>query len=169
MHSFGSRESFAIEADFLGKRGNGASAIYASSSRDDRSVSSMTALTLRRAHAGGERSSQRLRVAAERISMGPLLTQSSSYSTVVTSCPRVRLASRRGGVAWERDSFVLDEVGESSLRDKAAIIIVRRGDGWDRMIVKTYADDMLVEQVLPPGLVTQPSTRTARVEGLLRQ
>lgn len=52
---------------------------------------------------------------------------------------------------WDRDAYLLDDVGESSLRDKFAVLAVRRRDGHDRIIVKSFRDDVVSEVLLPPG------------------
>jgi len=54
-------------------------------------------------------------------------------------------------VFWDREPYVFDEVGESAIRDKWAIVVVRRGDGWDRMIVGSFVDDTLSETALGVG------------------
>jgi len=52
---------------------------------------------------------------------------------------------------WDRDPYLLDDVGESSLRDKFAVLAVRRSDAQDRIIVKSFRDDVVWEVLLPPG------------------
>ena len=52
---------------------------------------------------------------------------------------------------WDRRPYLLDDVGESSLRDKFAVLAVRRRDGHDRIIVKSFRDDVVSEVLLPPG------------------
>jgi hypothetical protein len=52
---------------------------------------------------------------------------------------------------WDQDPYVLDEVGESSLRDKYSVIVVRRGDGSDRMLIMCYREERLLERMLPAG------------------
>ncbi|MEZ4315091.1 MAG: Imm42 family immunity protein [Polyangiaceae bacterium] len=53
--------------------------------------------------------------------------------------------------AFNRDPFVLDDVGESSLRDRFSVLAVRRADGSDRMLVRDHAKDTTTETTLPPG------------------
>ncbi|HEX8171952.1 MAG TPA: Imm42 family immunity protein [Thermoanaerobaculia bacterium] len=53
--------------------------------------------------------------------------------------------------AWDRDPFVLDDVGESSLRDRWSIVVVRRADGRDRMIVRDGRRNTITETTLPTG------------------
>lgn len=60
-------------------------------------------------------------------------------------CPRVL-----AGV-WDRDPFVFDEVGESSTRDECALVVVRRGDGADRFLVKWFEEGRLLEVILSEG------------------
>lgn len=52
---------------------------------------------------------------------------------------------------WDREPYVLDEVGESSLRDKAAIVVVPRGDGSDRVLVSNFDDPKVMESNIPEG------------------
>jgi hypothetical protein len=65
---------------------------------------------------------------------------------VVGPPPRVLAGS------WDRDPYLLDDLGESALRDMFAAIIVRRRDGADRVVVKRYADDVVFEAVVSPGV-----------------
>lgn len=53
---------------------------------------------------------------------------------------------------WDRDPFILDDVGESALRDRYAILAVRREDGIDRVIVNCFKDERLSETLLAPGV-----------------
>jgi hypothetical protein len=55
--------------------------------------------------------------------------------------------------AWDRDPYLLDEIGESALRDKYAVVVVRRRDGVDRMIVRDYDGDDLFECLVTAGCV----------------
>lgn len=52
---------------------------------------------------------------------------------------------------WDRDPYVLDEVGESSLRDKFSVLVVRRGDGADRILIKCFDEERLLEACLSQG------------------
>lgn len=65
----------------------------------------------------------------------------------VGSAPRERPSG-----PWERDPFVLDDVGESALRDKVAVVVVRKGDGSDRVLVKHLDRDGVAETTAPSGL-----------------
>lgn len=60
----------------------------------------------------------------------------------------------RGGSApsepFDRDPFVLDEVGESSLRDRASLLVVRRGDEHDRLILRDHKTGKVQEAILAP-------------------
>jgi hypothetical protein len=50
---------------------------------------------------------------------------------------------------WDRDPYVLDDVGESALRDKFAVVVVRRKDGLDRIIVNSFNDESVSETLVP--------------------
>jgi len=52
---------------------------------------------------------------------------------------------------WNRDPYLLEDVGQEALRDKYALIAVRRGDGVDRVICKSYRDNSLREALVPVG------------------
>ncbi len=52
---------------------------------------------------------------------------------------------------WNRDPYVLDEVGESSLKDKVAIVVVRKGDGSDRVLVNRFDEHQVFETCVPEG------------------
>lgn len=52
---------------------------------------------------------------------------------------------------WDRDAFVLDEFGESSLRDKISIVIVRLRDGIDRLLVRDLSSDSIKDFRLHSG------------------
>jgi Immunity protein 42 len=52
---------------------------------------------------------------------------------------------------WDRDPYVLDDVGESSLRDKFTILVIRKGDGLDRIIVYSCVEKYVFETILPQG------------------
>src|SRR4051812_13231201 len=53
--------------------------------------------------------------------------------------------------SWDRDPYLLDDIGESALRDEYAVVAVRRGDGSDRLIVKVFELDAVSEVLLAPG------------------
>jgi len=53
---------------------------------------------------------------------------------------------------WDRDPYLLDGVGESSLRDKCAVLVVGRGDGRDRVVVMSFRDARVVEVVVDAGV-----------------
>ena len=57
------------------------------------------------------------------------------------------------GETFDRDPYVIDDVGESSLRDRVSMLVVRRKDGCDRVIVHEYHSPKTWEVVLPLGLV----------------
>jgi len=52
---------------------------------------------------------------------------------------------------WDREPYVLDEVGESAVRDKFAVVVVRKGDGSDRVLVDCFDEKRLLETIVPPG------------------
>lgn len=52
---------------------------------------------------------------------------------------------------WDREPYVLDEVGESALRDKFAVVVVRRGDGTDRILINCFDEDRLLVACVPQG------------------
>jgi hypothetical protein len=52
---------------------------------------------------------------------------------------------------WDRDPYLLEDIGQEALRDKYALIAVRRGDGTDRVICKSYRDNSLQEAIVPVG------------------
>lgn len=68
----------------------------------------------------------------------------------VHSAPRKPLAG-----PWDREPYVLDEVGESALRDKVAIVVVRRADGSDRILANDYELQKLHEIAVPEGVCDQ--------------
>lgn len=52
---------------------------------------------------------------------------------------------------WDRRPYLLDEVGESALRDKFAVLAVRTGDGSDRFVVNDYVQERIWQFIAPPG------------------
>jgi hypothetical protein len=48
--------------------------------------------------------------------------------------------------------YVLDDVRESALRDTFAVLAVRRGDGTDRLLVKSFDDESLSEALVSPDI-----------------
>lgn len=52
----------------------------------------------------------------------------------------------------ERDPYLLDDIGESSLRDRVSVLVVRRADGCDRIIVNEYNVRPIWEHILLPGV-----------------
>lgn len=55
--------------------------------------------------------------------------------------------------AWDRAPYLMDEIGESALRDRYTVAIVRRRDGLDRMIVRDHGGDDLFECLVTAGCV----------------
>jgi hypothetical protein len=53
--------------------------------------------------------------------------------------------------SWDRDPYLLDDVGESALRDDFAVVVTRGADGRDRMIAMCYEEEQLLEALLPAG------------------
>jgi hypothetical protein len=79
----------------------------------------------------------------------------------------------RGGSApeepLERDAFVLDEIGESALRDRASVIVVRRTDGRDRVVLRDHDTEKTTGALLAAGLCDRTIDRYCSwVEGLMR-
>lgn len=64
---------------------------------------------------------------------------------VHTTSPKPWLGS------WDRQPYVLDEVGESALRDSFAAVAVRAADGTDRIIIKCFDEGRLIETRVPQG------------------
>jgi hypothetical protein len=54
--------------------------------------------------------------------------------------------------AWDRDPYIIDEVGESALRDRFAVLVVRKFDGIDRIIVNYFDEERLSETLAPPNI-----------------
>ena len=65
--------------------------------------------------------------------------------------PDTRRLKAPPDAVWDRDPYLLDEVGESSLRDKYAVVVARRADSYDRLIVKAFKTDAVSEVLLAPG------------------
>lgn len=54
---------------------------------------------------------------------------------------------------FERAPYILDDVGESSLRDRVSVLAVRRSDGRDRIIVHDHrVPGKSWEEILPVGM-----------------
>jgi hypothetical protein len=53
---------------------------------------------------------------------------------------------------WDRSPYLLNEVGDSSVQDRATLLVVRRGNGWDRMVLDDHQGEGLKEIELEPGL-----------------
>jgi hypothetical protein len=75
------------------------------------------------------------------------------YGQYVVDISRVDAPHRRApsGSVWDRDPYLLDDIGESAVRDKFAVLTVRRGDGRDRMIVRSFHSQTVSAEVLPSG------------------
>jgi hypothetical protein len=70
---------------------------------------------------------------------------------------------------WDREPYVLDDIGESSLRDKYALIATRISNGADRVILKSFNDDSLWESQLPSRMLDDTlMTYCAWVGGMLK-
>lgn len=59
-------------------------------------------------------------------------------------------ATSRG--SWNRSPYVLDEIGESSLRDRIAVVVMRRRDGFDRVITHDWRTETCFESIIPPRI-----------------
>jgi hypothetical protein len=53
--------------------------------------------------------------------------------------------------SWNRDPYLLDDIGESSIRDKYTILVIGTSYGVDRVILKTYAEGTLNEFLIRNG------------------
>ena len=52
---------------------------------------------------------------------------------------------------WNRGPFVLDEIGDASVRDTAAVVAFRCSNNENRVIVKSFEPSRMVEVRLPEG------------------
>jgi hypothetical protein len=59
--------------------------------------------------------------------------------------PRCELES------WDRDPYLIDDIGESSIRDKYTILVIGTGNGDDRVILKSYTEGTLNEFLIRNG------------------
>src|SRR5690606_6547091 len=62
-------------------------------------------------------------------------------------------AAAAGNGRMDRDPFLLDDVGEASLRDRVSVLVVRRSDGCDRVIVRELKQGSVFEEVVPALVV----------------
>jgi hypothetical protein len=76
--------------------------------------------------------------------------RSGKIGTVRNSLPKMKSAKFE---VWDREPYLLDDVGESALRDKYAMLVVGRGNGSDRLIVKNFEDESLNETSVENGMV----------------
>jgi len=53
----------------------------------------------------------------------------------------------------ERDPYLLDDVGESSLRDRATVLVFRQRDGFDRLIARSWVTGTTQQIIVEPGHV----------------
>ena len=70
------------------------------------------------------------------------------YLVEVNAVPRVRKPVLP---PFDKTPFVLDDVGESSLRDTFGLLAVRRGDGCDRLILKDWRGGGVSEMSVVEG------------------
>lgn len=56
---------------------------------------------------------------------------------------------------WNRDAHLLDDVGESSLRDKASLVVFRQQDGTDRIVVRDWREGTTMPTSVPAGLIDE--------------
>ncbi|MDH5676355.1 MAG: Imm42 family immunity protein [Myxococcales bacterium] len=62
-----------------------------------------------------------------------------------------RFMNGRGdGDPFDRDTFLFDDIGDSSLRDKTTVLVVRRADGHDRVILRDLSSEQVQEVIVPP-------------------
>lgn len=54
--------------------------------------------------------------------------------------------------SFDSEPYLLDHVGESSVRDRETVLIVRRSDDRERLLVRDHRNDSLVDYDLPPGV-----------------
>ena len=109
--------------------------------------------------AGGARYGRRFLAASARRTRPDLddLTAADVYDIrcgqyiVAIRGPDTRKLKAPRGAVWDRDPYLLEEVGGSSLRDKYAVVAARRADGYDRLIVKAFKTDAVTEVLLAPG------------------
>jgi len=55
------------------------------------------------------------------------------------------------GECLDQDPYLLDDVGESALRDKFAVVVVRNGNGSDRLLVSCFDEEGISETIVPEG------------------
>jgi hypothetical protein len=53
--------------------------------------------------------------------------------------------------SWDRDPYLLDDIGESSIRDKYTILVIGTSGGEDRIILKSHIDEALNEFTVNRG------------------
>jgi len=64
------------------------------------------------------------------------------------------------------DPFLLDDVGESALRDRASVLALRTRDGWDRIIVHDLKSGRTFQKVITPGFCNDVTQYCGWVESL---
>lgn len=148
---FGNRDVFAVEAEFLeihGKWIYGKLRLWiGGASIGDFEDTSDLATSARWGRAFLEASSQRTR--AELDEVGPEEVYELLYGRYIepvnTSVPKPWPGR------WDRDPYILDDFGESALRDRWAVVVVRRGDGTDRVLFNCFDEGHVVEALIPQG------------------
>lgn len=58
-------------------------------------------------------------------------------------------------VPIERDPYLLDDVGDASIRDRVSMVVYRGGDGADRVLIRDHATGETREAIAPAGRVDE--------------
>jgi hypothetical protein len=148
---FGNVERFAVEAEFLethGKWTYGRLRFWVNGSPiGDFDDTSDLATSARWGRTFLKASPQRTRVELDYMASSEVyeLLYGRFVEPVNTPSPKPWAGS------WDREPYVLDDLGESAVRDKFAIVVVRKGDGSDRVLVNCFDEERVSETVVPPG------------------
>lgn len=149
---FGSKETFAIEAEVLEIHGEWTYGhlVFWIASRpvgDANDVADL-ATSARWGRVFLSASTRRTRGDLDQRSTAEVYDQ--LYGRFVT--PASAPSSKGWELRWDRDPYVLDEVGDSSVRDNFAILVVRRVDRFDRVVVNSFDGPGLWESLVSPGV-----------------
>lgn len=60
------------------------------------------------------------------------------------------MEGRGEGLRFDRDTFLFDDIGDSSLRDTTCVLVVRRADGHERVILRDLATARTEEVIVGP-------------------
>lgn len=148
---FGEQDAFAIEADFTGRSGKwlyGHLCFWLDGRRvGDFEDTSDLASSARWGRTFLGASARRTRPGFDPVPAGAVFDAlyGRYVKGVADSVPKVDAGF------WDREPYLLDEIGESALRDKWGIVVVRRGDGFDRVIVCSFTQGALTETALEKG------------------